>query len=89
MTSSEGFQTSEVESKGEKTDLPLQSWRRLNLGLGRRGTSPASLAASSLRRPSAGRQQRAHLPGVPNGGAASRGAGPGTPSGDFFARKVH
>lgn len=39
MTSSEGFQTSEVESKREKTDLPLQSWRRLNLGLGRKGTS--------------------------------------------------
>lgn len=65
MTSSEGFQTSEVESKREKMDLPLQSWRRLNLGLGRKGTSPADPAASSLRRPGAGRQQRAHLPGSP------------------------
>lgn len=61
MTSSEGFQTSEVESKREKTDLPLQSWRRLNLGLGRRGTSPAGPAVPSRHRPGAGRQQRAHL----------------------------
>lgn len=84
MTSSEGFQTSEVESKREKMDLPLQSWRRLHLGPLLRTPRPPPSAA-----PEPGDGGAHTCPGGPDGGAASRGAGPGTPSGDFFARKVH
>lgn len=74
MTSSEGFQTSEVESKRERMDLPLQSWRCLNLGLGRKGAclaGPVWKAGEGT--PAPGSQTAAQV----------QGAEPGTSSGDF------
>lgn len=88
MTSSEGFQTSEVESKREKTDLLLQSWRRLNLGLGK-DLSCGSSGLLPLQTRCREAAEGTPAPGSQDRGAASRGAGPGTLSGDFFARKVH
>lgn len=89
MTSSEGFQTSEVESNTEKMDLPLQSWRRLNPGLEEKGPLLRIQRPPPSADPVPGGSRGHTCPRVPDGGAASRGAGPGTPSGDFFARKVH
>lgn len=66
IMTSEDFQTSEVESKREKTDLPTQSWRRLSLGLGRKGTSPGGGGGQVPQSPSSaarvtGRRQTGHI----------------------------
>ena len=61
-------------------DLPLQSWRPLNLGLGRKGTSLAVQGSPPSADPVLEGSRGHNCPGVPEGGAASRGRGPG-PSG--------
>lgn len=84
--SSEDFQTSEVESNREKTDLPLRSWRRLNLGSGRKGP-PLRIQLSP---PSAGRvREAAEGTPAPASKTTAPRPGKGQQSGDFFARKVH
>lgn len=73
IMSSEDFQTSEVESNREKTDLPLRSWRRLNLGSGRKGP-PLRIQLSP---PSAGRVREA-AEGTPAPASKTTAPRPGT-----------
>lgn len=98
IMTSEDFQTSEVESKREKTDLPTQSWRRLSLGLGRKGTSPGGGGGQVPQSPSSaarvtGRRQRGHTwppsANAPRCSPAGSARGPDNHPVTLFARKVH
>lgn len=85
-TSSEDFQTSEVESKGRKRICPFSPGDVSVRGTEAKGPPPSPRGSRGLLCcPALGGGGGRTCPGVPDGGAA----GPGTPSGDFFARKVH
>lgn len=86
MTSSEGFQTGEVESQTERMGL-LRVLETPHAGAGRPGPLPRAGASPSAGPGPAGGGRGAPAPQPRT--AASRGAAPATPPGDFFAFKVH